>query len=65
VKAQIDLLLENLTQFPPPLTLISQHLPLEYEAIRAGQLQPSSSELIQHHIQAVLRKYATACGESL
>lgn len=64
VKAQIDLLIRNLTQSPPTLTLISQYLPLEYEAIRAGRLQVSPSEMIRHHIQAVLHKYAAACGES-
>jgi D-tagatose-1,6-bisphosphate aldolase subunit GatZ/KbaZ len=64
VKAQIDLLLGNLTKSPPPLTLISQYLPLEYEAVRAGRLQASPSEMVRHHIQTVLHKYAIACGES-
>ena len=63
VKEQIDLLLRNLTECPPPLTLISQYLPLEYEAIRAGQIQASPPELIRHHIQTVLHKYAKACGQ--
>ena len=63
-KAQIDLLIGNLTQFPPPLTLISQYLPVEYNAIRAGRLQASAANIVRHHIQMVLHKYATACGES-
>ena len=64
VKAQIDLLIGNLTQSPPQLTLISQYLPVEYEAIRWGRLQASPSEMVRHHIQAVLHKFAVACGES-
>jgi D-tagatose-1,6-bisphosphate aldolase subunit GatZ/KbaZ len=64
VEAQIELLIENLTAFSPALTLVSQYLPLEYEAIRAGTLQASPSEMIRHHIRAVLHKYARACGET-
>jgi D-tagatose-1,6-bisphosphate aldolase subunit GatZ/KbaZ len=64
VKAQFELLIGNLTQFSPPLTLISQYLPVEYDAIRAGRLQASPLEMVRHHIQTVLHKYATACGES-
>lgn len=64
VKAQIDVLIGNLTQSPPPLTLISQYLPLEYQAIRAGRLPTSPAEMVCHHIQTVLRKYAIACAES-
>jgi D-tagatose-1,6-bisphosphate aldolase subunit GatZ/KbaZ len=63
VNAEIELLMENLTVFPPGLTLISQYLPLEYQAIRAGTLQASPSEIIRHHIRTVLHKYARACGE--
>lgn len=63
VKEQIDLLLRNLTETPPPLTLISQYLPLEYEAIREGRIQASPSQMIGHHIRTILHKYAKACGE--
>ena len=63
INAEIALLVKNLTASSPALTLISQYLPLEYEAIRAGTLQPSPSEIIRHHIEAVLHKYASACGE--
>jgi len=63
LKAEVNHLIENLTASPPIATLISQYLPLEYEAIRAGKLQASQSEIIRHHIRTVLRKYAAACGE--
>ncbi len=64
VAAQIELLMENLVAHRAPLTLISQGLPREYEAIRAGVLQPGPSEMIRHHIRLVLHKYAVVCGEA-
>ena len=63
MKQQIDLLIGNLSEFPPPLTLISQYLPAEYEAIREGRLQASAGDMVRHHIQGVLHKYSVACGE--
>ncbi len=64
VLAEIERLLENLTAHPVPLTLISQYLPLEYEAIRAKQIENQPGVLIRYHIQLVLRTYAAACGTS-
>jgi D-tagatose-1,6-bisphosphate aldolase subunit GatZ/KbaZ len=64
VKLQVDRLIENLGMHPPALTLVSQYLPLEYEAIRAGGLPARPLEMIRHHIRAVLHKYAAACGET-
>jgi len=64
VQAEIERLLENLTAHPVPLTLISQYLPLEYEAIRAEQIENQPAAIIRYHIQLVLRSYAAACGTS-
>ena len=64
VKAQIEVLIENLNAFSPALALVSQYLPLQYEAIRAGTLQASPSAMIRHHIRTVLHKYARACGQT-
>lgn len=62
VQKEISRLLANLSGFRPPLTLISQYLPQEYGAIRAGRLQAEPQAMIEHHIRAVLRGYAAACG---
>jgi D-tagatose-1,6-bisphosphate aldolase subunit GatZ/KbaZ len=62
VQAEIDRLIENLQERPIPLTLISQYLPREYEAIRTEQIQNQPGAIIRYHIQTVLRSYATACG---
>jgi len=65
VQAEINVLIENLTANPPVASIISQYLPIEYEAIRAGMLSASPSEIIRHHIGNVLKKYASACGVDL
>jgi D-tagatose-1,6-bisphosphate aldolase subunit GatZ/KbaZ len=64
LQAQVELLTKNLNDHPPALTLVSQYLPQEYEAIRAGVLRPLPSHMIRHHIAEVLHKYAKACGQT-
>ena len=62
VGVEVELLIHNMTLFPPPLALLSQHLPFEYQAIREGTLQVLPLNIIQHRIRLVLHKYAAACG---
>jgi D-tagatose-1,6-bisphosphate aldolase subunit GatZ/KbaZ len=62
VKEEMARLFDNLGEKPIPLTLISQYLPLEYEAIRSGQLQAVPARMVQYHIRRVLRVYADACS---
>jgi D-tagatose-1,6-bisphosphate aldolase subunit GatZ/KbaZ len=62
VQREVEVLVQNLTSQAPALTLVSQYLPLEYEAIRAGTLELLPAEMIRHHIGTVLVKYADACG---
>jgi D-tagatose-1,6-bisphosphate aldolase subunit GatZ/KbaZ len=62
VQEEISRLFENLGERPIPLTLISQYLPLEYEAIRSGELRTVPELLIGYHIRRVLRVYADACS---
>ena len=64
LQAEIELLTKNLNDHPPALTLVSQYLPQEYDAIRAGVLRPLPSQMIRHHIADVLQKYAKACGQA-
>ena len=63
VDAALERLLANLEANPPPLTLLSQYLPLQYEAVRAGRLRPSARELVLHAIRHVLQQYAAACTD--
>jgi D-tagatose-1,6-bisphosphate aldolase subunit GatZ/KbaZ len=65
VQEQVALLQRNLDACPPSLTVLSQYVPLEYEAIRDGCLENRSGAVIRFHIQNVLRTYAAACGARL
>jgi D-tagatose-1,6-bisphosphate aldolase subunit GatZ/KbaZ len=62
VQEEVRQLLHNLGLFSCPLTLLSQYLPTEYEAIRQGTLENHAAALIDHHIRRVLRFYGAACG---
>ncbi len=42
------------------LTLLSQYMPAQYEAVRAGELKLSARELILHHVKHVPRQYFDA-----
>lgn len=62
VQEEIGRLLSNLENQALPPTLISQFLPMEYEAVRIGPHLARARDLIRLHIQAILRRYAAACG---
>lgn len=62
VQKELRLLIANLSDSIPPLTLLSQHLPEEYDAIRGGRISNTPVSLILERIQKVVRIYAGACG---
>jgi D-tagatose-1,6-bisphosphate aldolase subunit GatZ/KbaZ len=62
IQKEIARLFDNLGARPIPLSLVSQYLPLEYEAIRIGELQALPERMIQYHIRRVLDVYAGACS---
>jgi D-tagatose-1,6-bisphosphate aldolase subunit GatZ/KbaZ len=62
VQTEVQRLVQNLTNCQLPPGLVSQYLPREYEALRAGRLEPGPKALIQFHIRNVLIPYAAACG---
>jgi D-tagatose-1,6-bisphosphate aldolase subunit GatZ/KbaZ len=63
VDQALNRLLADLEHDPPPLTLLSQFMPQQYAAVRAGTLGPDARELVLHHVELVLRQYAWACGD--
>ncbi len=63
VQAALQRLLTNLRRFPPPLTLVSQFLPVQYAHIRAGILGLDPQEWLWEGIQAVWQIYAAACQQ--
>jgi D-tagatose-1,6-bisphosphate aldolase subunit GatZ/KbaZ len=62
VQAALGRLFANLRAFPPPLPLLSQHLPGQYEAVRAGEIAAHPEALVRHKIREVTRLYARACA---
>jgi len=52
---------ENFAKNSVPLTLLSQYLPLQYQAVRAGEISASVEQIVIHHITAVLKQYLNAC----
>jgi len=55
-------LLGRLRRAPLPLTLLSQYLPRQYEAVRAGRLSRMTDDILHEGIALALRPYARACG---
>jgi len=60
-EAAVTRLIVNLEQHPAPLSLLSQYLPIQYNAVRLGRLSPAPRGLIRHSILEVLDRYARAC----
>ena len=63
VDSALQRLLANLDANPPPLSLVSQYLPLQYQAIREGRLGLRARELVMHAVEQVLQQYAEACTD--
>jgi len=62
VQKELKQLIGNLSEWPAPLTLLSQYLPEEYDAVRAGRIGNAPAELVQERIRKVARIYTAACG---
>lgn len=62
VSASVGLLLRNLSASPVPVSLLSQFLPRQADAVRAGKIENQPAALIRDHILEVLGQYAYACG---
>jgi D-tagatose-1,6-bisphosphate aldolase subunit GatZ/KbaZ len=62
VRASVERLVDNLSAHPIPLTLLSQYLPIQYQAVREGTLPNDPRALIGAGIATVIDAYARACG---
>ena len=62
VAAAVERLFDNLTRHPAPLPLLSQHLPRQHDAIRAGTLAAEPRALVRDKVREVAAAYARACG---
>lgn len=61
VVRQLDVLLNGLRETPPPMTLLSQYLPVQYAAIRSGELSLEPRAIVHHYIGETLKAYSRAC----
>jgi D-tagatose-1,6-bisphosphate aldolase subunit GatZ/KbaZ len=52
----------NLDRNPPPLALLSQYLPRQYDEIRAARIGYSAHEILLHAIGVVINQYRLACS---
>lgn len=57
-------LLANLDACGIPLPVLSQFMPLQYEAVLQGDLPVQAERLLQHQVELLIGRYARACGES-
>ncbi len=57
-----DELMRALERIDIPMTLVSQYLPAQYEAVRAGELEKRPRAMILHSIRRLLHHYTAACG---
>jgi len=64
VQKEVDLLIANLSAATIPLTLLSQYLPRQYDAIRKRELVNRPEDLIENRIREVLRVYAAASASA-
>lgn len=65
VQQELKTLVANLSANTPPVTLLSQYLPEQYDAVRAGTIRNDPASLIDDRIRKVLRIYAEACGNTV
>ena len=64
VAAALQRLLANLTTHPAPISLLSQHLPNQGAALRAGTISSHPVALIRDKVSEVINMYARACAVS-
>jgi D-tagatose-1,6-bisphosphate aldolase subunit GatZ/KbaZ len=62
VQQAVQRLLQNLSEHTVPLTLLSQFMPDQYEAVRDARLTAHPMDLVRDRIARVLALYADACG---
>jgi len=62
VQQALGRLMENLTRFPPPLSVLSQFMPAQYEAITQCRIANAPVPLVLSKVMEVTGKYAHACG---
>ncbi len=60
-EAAVNKLLDNLRNNPIPLSMLSQYLPEQAEAVKAGRLEHDPKVWVMDKVRTVLLQYALAC----
>ncbi|MFZ7155440.1 tagatose-bisphosphate aldolase subunit KbaZ [Avibacterium avium] len=60
IAAAVEKLFVNFENVDIPLPLLSQYLPEQYAAVRAGTLAPRGKDVVLDKVRAVVRQYALA-----
>jgi len=63
VEKALSVMIKNLTENPVPLTLLSQHMPEQYNGVREGRILNNPVELIHDKIMEVTRIYSYATND--
>ena len=64
VHSAVEQLVANFDRFPPPLSLVSQFLPRQYDAIRSNGIPLKSAAILRYPICEVLDSYFDACNQN-
>ncbi|MDX8000730.1 D-tagatose-bisphosphate aldolase, class II, non-catalytic subunit [Xenorhabdus sp. Reich] len=65
VEQVVETLIENLNRNPVPLSMLSQYLPEQAEAVKQGRLSTEPKAWVMDKIRSVLLRYANACERQL
>lgn len=61
IETAVDALFNNLSTVNIPIPLLSQYCPLQYTAIRNGEIEARAEDIVRHHLFQVLNDYSAAC----
>ncbi len=64
VQAACSAMFERLDRARIPLTLLSQFLPYQYDAVRDGRITAGTQDIVREGVARSLRPYFAACGEA-
>ena len=64
IQQALVVMMKNLSIQSIPLSLLSQYLPVQFDAVRERRIQNTPADLIREKITDVIDKYSFACGTS-
>jgi D-tagatose-1,6-bisphosphate aldolase subunit GatZ/KbaZ len=62
VQRAVDAMRQRLDRQPIPMTLLSQFLPRQHDAVRDGRIPNTTAGLLREGVAAALRPYVAACA---